>query len=234
MLPKKKPNLDLNKNSTTYFFIGLVMVLLIVWRVIELKTYERDIKPDRLSVMDIEEENVPIVEIKMPLPPPPPPPAPPSIDIIPDDKEVIETFINPIEFDPNEVIPTEKIDFKDDEEDIKVTFISVEDIPIFPGCEKVSKKKQRKCFEEKIHKHVVKNFRYPEIAQEMGIQGSVYVSFIIDKEGNVVGVQPRGPDKNLEKEALRIIEKLPRMIPGKQRGKAVRVPYSIPITFRLQ
>ncbi len=68
----------------------------------------------------------------------------------------------------------------------------------------------------------------------MGIQGMVYVSFIIGKDGKVIIVQPRGPDKNLEKEAQRIIERLPQMIPGKQRGKAVRVPYSIPITFRLQ
>ena len=75
-----------------------------------------------------------------------------------------------------------------------VPFAIIEDIPIFPGCEKVSKKMQKKCFEEKIHKHVVKNFRYPEIAQEMGIQGRVYLSFIIYKDGNVVGVQPRGPD----------------------------------------
>ena len=68
----------------------------------------------------------------------------------------------------------------------------------------------------------------------MGIQGRVYVSFMIDVNGNVVGVKSRGPDKNLEKEAQRIIDKLPKMIPGKQRGKPVRVPYSIPITFRLQ
>lgn len=68
----------------------------------------------------------------------------------------------------------------------------------------------------------------------MGIQLGVYVSFIIGKDGKLTAVKPRGLDKNLEKEAQRIIEKLPQMIPGKQRGKVVRVPYSIPITFRLQ
>ena len=68
----------------------------------------------------------------------------------------------------------------------------------------------------------------------MGIQGRVYVQFVIAKDGSITSVRMRGPDKNLEKEAQRIISKLPRMTPGKQRGRAVRVPFSIPITFRLQ
>ena len=68
----------------------------------------------------------------------------------------------------------------------------------------------------------------------MGIQGRVFVQFVIDKDGSIVGVRTRGPDKNLEKEAQRIIGKLPKMTPGKQRGRPVRVPFSIPITFKLQ
>ena len=84
-----------------------------------------------------------------------------------------------------------------------------------------------------MNKHIRNNFRYPEIAQEMGIQGRVYVNFIISKDGSITNVRMRGPDKNLEKEASRIISKLPKMIPGKQRGRPVRVPFSIPITFRL-
>ena len=79
-----------------------------------------------------------------------------------------------------------------------------------------------------------KKLRYPEIAQEMGIQGRVYVNFIISKNGSITNIRMRGPDKNLEKEAARIIGKLPKMTPGKQRGRPVRVPFSIPITFRLQ
>ncbi|MEK9787637.1 MAG: energy transducer TonB [Flavobacteriaceae bacterium] len=87
---------------------------------------------------------------------------------------------------------------------------------------------------EQINKHVKKHFRYPEIAQEMGIQGRVLTTFIIDKDGTITNIQMRGPDKNLEVEAKRIISLLPQMIPGKQRGRPVRVPFSIPITFRLQ
>ena len=115
-----------------------------------------------------------------------------------------------------------------------VPFAIIEDVPLFPGCERVAKSQRRKCFQEKIQKHIIDNFRYPEIAQEMGIQGRVFVQFMIGKDGNISGVRTRGPDKNLEKEAKRIIDKLPKMTPGKQRGRAVRVPFSIPIQFKLQ
>ena len=118
--------------------------------------------------------------------------------------------------------------------DADVPFAIIEDVPLFPGCENVKKSERRKCFQDKIQRHIAKNFRYPEIAQEMGIQGRVHVQFIISKDGSITGIQSRGPDKNLEKEANRIISKLPKMIPGKQRGRAVRVPFSIPINFRLQ
>jgi protein TonB len=118
--------------------------------------------------------------------------------------------------------------------DVDVPFAIIEDVPLFPGCERVKKSERRKCFQEKIQRHIAKNFRYPEISQEMGIQGRVYVQFIIGKDGSITGIRTRGPDKNLEKEANRIIAKLPTMTPGKQRGRPVRVPFSIPITFRLQ
>ena len=123
---------------------------------------------------------------------------------------------------------------EDDFDDIDVPFAVIEDVPIFPGCESVAKSQRRACFQEQMNKHIRKNFRYPDIAQEMGIQGRVYVNFIISKDGTITNIRMRGPDKNLENEAARIIGRLPQMTPGRQRGRAVRVPFSIPITFRLQ
>ena len=114
------------------------------------------------------------------------------------------------------------------------SFDSVDSVPVYPGCLTVPEENRRNCFQEKMNKHIRKNFRYPEIAQEMGIQGRVYVNFIIAKDGKITNIRMRGPDKNLENEAQRIIAKLPSMTPGKQRGRPVRVPFSIPITFRLQ
>ena len=233
---KKNPQADLTKNSSLYFAIGLAVVLFISWQAIEWKTYERaGYGYESLNVEDDDDEEVPITEqIKTPPPPPPPPPAPEVIEIVEDEEEVEETVIESTETDQEEIVEIEDIEVEDDFEDVDVPFAVIEDVPIFPGCEKVPKSQRRTCFQDKINKHIRKNFRYPEIAQEMGIQGRVYVQFVIAKNGAITSVRMRGPDKNLEKEAARIISKLPRMTPGKQRGRAVRVPFSIPITFRLQ
>ena len=233
---KKNPKADLTKNSSLYFAIGLAVVLFISWQAIEWKTYEKTgYGYESLNVEDDDDEEVPITEqLKTPPPPPPPPPAPEVIEIVEDEEEVEETVIESTETDQEEIVEVEDIDVEDDFEDVDVPFAVIEDVPIFPGCEKVAKSQRRACFQEQMNKHIRKNFRYPEIAQEMGIQGRVYVQFVIAKDGAITSIRMRGPDKNLEKEAKRIISRLPRMTPGKQRGRAVRVPFSIPITFRLQ
>jgi len=231
---KKNPKADLTKNSSLYFAIGLASVLLFSWVAIEWKTYEKSaFDYEALNVDDEDDEEVPITEqIKTPPPPPPPPPAPEVIEIVEDEEDIEETVIESTETDQEEIV--EIVDVVDDFEDVDVPFAVIEDVPLFPGCEKVAKSERRKCFQEQINKHIRKNFRYPEIAQEMGIQGRVYVNFIISKDGSITNIRMRGPDKNLEKEAKRIISKLPKMTPGKQRGRPVRVPFSIPISFRLQ
>lgn len=119
-------------------------------------------------------------------------------------------------------------------QDTSAPFNIVEDVPLFPGCESVAKIDRRKCFQEKMNQHIRDNFYYPPIAQEMGIQGRVYIQFIISESGYIENLRVRGPDRNLEKAAIDIINKLPRLIPGKSNNVPVRVPYSIPITFKLQ
>ena len=122
----------------------------------------------------------------------------------------------------------------DDLEDVNISNTVIEDVPIYPGCEKVARSQRRACFQDKLNKHIRENFRYPEIAQQMGIQGRVYTQFIIEKDGSITSIKVRGPDINLEREAKRIISLLPKMTPGFQNGKPVRVPYSTPITFKLK
>ena len=234
MQPKKNPKADLNKNRNLYFVIGLTFVTFITWQAIESKTYEKTFDYEALNVEDDDDEDIPITEqIKTPPPPPPPPPAPEVIEVVEDEEEVEETVIESTETDQDEII-IEEIEVEDEFEDIDVPFAVIEDVPIFPGCESVAKSQRRACFQEQMNKHIRKNFRYPDIAQEMDIQGRVYVNFIIAKDGSITNIRMRGPDKNLENEAARIIGRLPKMTPGKQRGRAVRVPFSIPITFRLQ
>ena len=237
MKPKKNEKVDLSKNSSLYFVIGLALILLISWQAIEWKTYDKSLYGyEALNVEDEDDEEIPITEqLKTPPPPPPPPPpAPEVIEVVEDEEEVEETVIESTETNEDEIVEVEEVEIEEEIDDVDVPFAVIEDVPIFPGCERVKKSERRDCFQQQMNKHIRKNFRYPEIAQEMGIQGRVYVNFIISKDGSITNIRMRGPDKNLEKEAQRIISKLPNMTPGKQRGRAVRVPFSIPITFRLQ
>jgi TonB family protein len=113
-----------------------------------------------------------------------------------------------------------------------VPFAIVDEIPVFPSCENASDK--RACFQEQIQNHIKKHFNYPKEAQDLGIQGRVSIVFTIDVDGSIINIRKRGPHKLLEDETERIIRRLPKMIPGKQEGEAVKVPFSIPITFKLQ
>jgi protein TonB len=217
-----------------YFAIGLAFTMFVVWRGLEWKKYDEAVNYDiALNVEDQLDEEVPLTEQLKTPPPPPPPAAPEVIEVVEDEEEVEETVIESTETSQEEeVIEIEEVEVEEIDEDISVPFAVIEDVPVFPGCEGASDKKA--CFQEQMQKHIRKHFRYPEIAQEMGVQGRVNVMFVIQRDGSIGGIRMRGPDKNLEAEALRIIELLPDMTPGKQRGRPVKVPFSIPITFRLQ
>ena len=234
MEPKKNPKADINRNSGLYFAIGLAFTMFVVWRALEWKKYDEGANYDiSLNVEDQLDEEVPMTEQLKTPPPPPPPAAPEVIEVVEDEEEVEETIIESTETSQDEeVIEIEEVEVEEIDEDISVPFAVIEDVPVFPGCEGASDKKA--CFQEQMQKHIRKHFRYPEIAQEMGVQGRVNVMFVIQKDGSIGGIRMRGPDKNLEAEALRIIELLPNMTPGRQRGRPVKVPFSIPITFRLQ
>ena len=121
-----------------------------------------------------------------------------------------------------------------DKQDKVVPFGIIEEVPVYPGCEKVPKSELRKCFQEQIQRHIARNFRYPKEAQKRNIQGRVFVQFMIAKEGCVTAIRTRGPHPLLESEARRIISLLPRISPGLSDGEKVNVPFSIPIIFKLQ
>ena len=197
MQPKKNPQADLNQNRNLYFVIGLTLVLGITWGAIEYKSYEKAFDLANVDMLEDDDEDIPITEqLKTPPPPPPPPPAPEVIEVVEDEEEVEETVIESTETDQDEII-IEEIEVEEEFDDIDVPFAVIEDVPIFPGCESVAKSQRRACFQEQMNKHIRRNFRYPEIAQEMGIQGRVYVNFIIAKDGSITNIRMRGPDKNL-------------------------------------
>lgn len=242
MQVKKNPDVEVGRNSSLYFAVGLNLMLIITYIMFEYKTYETDVTArDIVQVDNMIEADIPIVNLNVPPPPPPPPPAlvPDDIRVVEDQVEIEETIIESSEIGQNEAIEeyvanVEDVVVEEVEEDIEVPFAVIENIPVFPGCEGGSKQEQMDCFQAKMLEHVNKNFRYPEKALELQMQGKVYVLFVIDKTGQVAKIKSRGPDALLQKEAERIIGLLPKMTPGRQRGRAVNMPYSIPIHFKFR
>lgn len=238
MEPKKNPKSDVGRNGSLYFSIGLALMLAITYTTINYKTYDKAaIDVGMVDMEELDDEEIPITEqIQTPPPPPPPPAAPEVIEIVEDEEEIEETVIESTETDQEEeIVEVEEIEVEEEEEDIEVPFSVIENVPVFPGCEKGSNDEKRKCMSSKIQKFVQKKFN-TDLAGDLGLTGRqrINVIFKIDKSGNVVGVRSRAPHPRLEKEAARVINLLPKMKPGKQRGKPVTVPYSLPIIFQVQ
>ncbi|WP_420602896.1 energy transducer TonB [Flagellimonas sp.] len=241
MKPKKNPNADIGRNSSLYFMIGLTSVLFVTWQSFEVKTYEKETQLTEVAQLtDDLKEDVPITEIIRTTPPPPPPAAPDVIEIVEDVEDIEETLIESTEssqevFIEDAIVKIDDVEVGEVEEEEIVPFAIIENVPVFPGCEVYETEKERKaCFNQMVLEHVKKTFRYPQAALEMRISGKVFVQFEIDSNGRVGNIQRRGPDRLLEKEAERIIAALPKVKPGVQRGKPVKVRYAIPISFTIQ
>ena len=238
MEPKKNPKADVSRNGSVYFAVGLALMLFVTYSTLNYKTYDKDdIDIGMVNMDDLDDEEIPITEqIPTPPPPPPPPVAPEVIEIVEDEEEIEETVIESTETDEEEeIVEIEEVEVEEVEEDIEVPFAVIENVPVFPGCEKGNNDTKRKCMSDKITKFVQKKFN-TDIAGDLGLTGRQRISVIfkIDKGGNVTGVRSRAPHPRLQKEAARVINLLPKMKPGKQRGKAVIVPYSLPILFQVQ
>ena len=216
MEPKKNPEISLEKKKGMFFQIGLVATLIIVLVAFEWKSYDKvEYNLGQLNLDDMEEEIIPITKQEE-KPPPPPPPPPEIIEIIEDDEEIE----NEVEVEDTESDEDVEIEIEEDDDD--EFFMVVENMPEFPGGDLG------------LMKYIQKNVKYPAIAKEYNITGKVYVSFIVDKSGKVTNVKVvRGVDKNLDAEAVRVVKSLPKYKPGKQRGKSVRVMFTIPINFTL-
>lgn len=240
MEPKKNPKSDVSRNSSLFFAVGLLLMLLVTNLAINYKSYEKsDIALDSLNLDDELEEEVTIIEpIVTPPPPPPPPPAVAvEIEVVEDEAEVEETIVADVEVDQDtEIVEIEEVEVEEVEEIVEVPFSVIEDAPIFPGCEnKKGNAARKKCMSEKVSKLINKKFN-ADLASELGLSGvqKIYTTFKIDKNGNIVSVRARAPHPGLEKEAKRVVNLLPKMKPGKQRGKSVIVGYSLPIVFQVR
>ena len=235
---KKSKKADVTGNSKLYMALGLVLMLFIVYQAINHKTYDKSaIDIGQLNLDEELVEEIPITQqLQTPPPPPPPPAAPEVIEVVEDEQEVEETVIESSETDmEEEIVEVEEVEVEEMDEDIEVPFAVIENVPIYPGCEKGNNAAKKACMSEQISKFVQKKFN-TELAGELGLTGRqrINVIFKIDKNGNITGVRSRAPHPRLEAEAARVINMLPKMKPGMQRGKAVIVPYSLPIVFQVQ
>lgn len=227
---KKTPKADLENKKSTWLLVGYVIVLAFMF--IAFEWTERDVKIDTSqAVTDLvfeEEIEIPITEQPEQLPPPPQeaPSIAETLTIVDDDTEVEETEIASTEetgeaMEIKYVAPT--VEEEEDPEE-QTIFEVVEQMPEYPNGGMAG-----------LMQFLSKNIEYPTIAQENGTQGRVTVQFVVNKDGSIVDAKVlRGVDPYLDKEALRVINSMPKWKPGMQRGKPVRVKYTVPVMFRLQ
>lgn len=241
MEKKKSESADLRKNITLYALTGLAFMLLIAWQGLEYETVTIEEEPEEVVITnEVVEEEIPITQmLETPPPPPPPPPAPEVIEVVENDVEIDEVIIEDTETDiEEEIVEVEDVAEEAGPEEViaDVPFAIIENVPIYPGCEDMKTNADRKkCMSEKITRFVNREFD-TGLANELGLDGrqKINVQFKIDSKGNVVGIQSAAKHPRLKQEAARVIQKLPKMTPGMQRGKPVGVIYALPIIFQVQ
>ena len=222
---KKAPKANIETMRTTFFLMGMVVALCVLfvgfeWSSTISKLDEAVIVQDVLAEEEIE------ITQRDPTPPPPEPEVPEIIDVV---EEKVETKIDlsSLEDDQSKAQvqtytppPPPKPVVEEATEEI---FVVVEKQPEFPGGTTA------------LMKFLGDNIKYPIIAQENGIQGRVITNFVVERDGSISDVQVvRGQDPSLDKEAVRVIKTMPKWTPGQQRGKPVRVRFTLPVVFRLQ
>ena len=206
--------------------MGLVMVLSLIYIGFEWTDKEITIYAAADTGLLVEEE-IEVVQTAQELPPPPPPPAPEIVEIlnvVEDNVQVASVEID-TEDDKNKTVaisaPVTSTPIVEEEDN--VVFQVVEKMPSFPGGD------------AELFKYLSQNVKYPVIAQENGVQGRVICQFVVNRDGSIVDVEVvRSVDASLDKEAIRVIKSMPKWSPGQQRGKPVRVKYTLPVNFKLQ
>ena len=225
---KKSPKANLEDKRLTFIFMGVIVALAILytafeWTQREITVHEAD-NEDFLIEEEIQIDQT--FQEETPPPPPEPEEVPEVIEeikIVEDDVETEE--VNFSTEDTKEAVEIKQvvIEEEEEEEEIEEVFLVVEEQPEFPGGM------------AKLMKYFSDNVRYPVVAAENGIQGRVICQFTVWRDGSIRDiVVVRGVDKSLDKEAVRLIENMPKWKPGKQRGKEVSCKFTVPVSFRLQ
>ena len=244
-----KHEVNVRKSSWLNFQIGLIASLLFTYVMFEVYTtapaiavnpdpdpFEEEYDWDGIYQVYVEPKQQAVVQkiVKPKL-------QPEDYEVVDNDKEIIDSkqeFKNDL---PDESIITapgiDEIDYIKEPTDVEsLPFIAVEFVPIFPGCESLETNEERAaCFSEKISRIVSRKFD-TSLAGDLGLKGlqRIYVQFEVYKDGTIQNIQARATHPLLEKEAIRVVERFPKMTPGKQRDRNVTVKYQLPIAFKIQ
>ena len=225
---KKNPNADLEKRRGLYLEIGLVVILVASLVAFNVKSYDKEVRDvvQRDVVEEVEEQ---VLQTAEDTPPPPPPPEVPEvttvIEVVSDDKEIENEVTFNAEVDDKtaniEITPV-KIEEEVDEDEVTI-FTVVENDPEFPGGM------------EALYKYLAQNIKYPALARDNGITGRVYVTFVVERDGSITNPKfLKDIGGGCGQEAIRVVKSMPKWTPGKQRGKAVRVQFNLPVNFNLK
>jgi protein TonB len=224
METKKTPSKDLELKKNFFFQLGIVIALALVLTAFEWKTFSKQFVNDipKIDILFPEE-----IEITRPeKEPEPPAPVVPEMNIVDDKVEVDEFIFIDIESNENTSvggyyvpkIPDEEIEIIDD-----TPFIISEVMPSFPGGE------------AEMFKFLTDNLKIPQRVKEIGISGTVYIEFVVERDGSLSNfIVKRGVFDELDREAIRVLRSMPLWEPGVQSGRPVRVQLSLPIKFTLQ
>lgn len=226
---KKSEKADLESKKGVFFQLGLIFAMAVMLVAFEHKSYDT---PDLNiysgpRITNEVEELATITQQNTPPPPPLPPPPSIVLNIVENTAMVNNDISIDAEADENTQVEEYKpgVVVKQEEEaevEEQQIFMVVENAPAFPGGDIARQK------------FLQDNIRYPQMARESGIQGTVYVSFVVERDGSVTDVKIlRGIGGGCDEEALRVIMNMPKWEPGKQRGKPVRVQFNMPIKFSL-
>ena len=230
MEAKKSPKADLEKKKGLYLEIGLVVILALVLLAFNIKNYDED---DKIVVQEqaavVDEADVEITDPNDPPPPPPEEPEAPQTEFeVVDNNEEADDIVVNVEDNANAtqeqyVPPAPPANNNEDLDDEILQFAVIEDAPEFPGGE------------AELYKYLGKNIKYPQMARDQNIEGRVFVTFVIEKDGSIANPKVlRDIGGGCGEEALRVVRSMPKWKPGKQRGKTVRVQFNLPVAFQLE
>ena len=249
--PRKRSEVNILKSTSSFWRVGLICAIAFSILAFSWTTFEPQFDGSGYT-LDLEDEieNVPITT-NLPKPPPPPPP-PPIIEVVEEEIEEPPVFTDQSVTDelknetpkakPKKPTPRKrnppKIQKPKEVVNDKI-MIFVEEMPMFPGCDGLNSYDERKqCSDKKMLEFIYKNVKYPSLARENGVEGTVVISFVIEKNGSISNIKTlRDVGAGCSEAAKNVIEKMQNLpqkwIAGKQGNEKVRVQFNLPIKFKL-